>query len=189
MAFPPLPPAYAWLEKEQELPRLIVEALKLHGTVEVPGAANNPIILGWARELGLSKAYSADSVPWCGLFAAVVALRADKPVPPEPLWALNWSRWGEDGGQPELGDVLTFVRTYRDPKTRKLRTGGHVGFYVGEDETAYHVLGGNQSDAVTIARVAKSRLRACRAYFKVGRPASVRPIVLEASGALSEDEA
>jgi hypothetical protein len=33
--------------------------------------------------------------------------------------------------------------------------GGHVGYYFGEDATAYHVLGGNQGDAVTIARIAR----------------------------------
>ena len=40
--------------------------------------------------------------------------------------------------------------------------GGHVGFYVGEDGTHYHVLGGNQDDAVSIAKIAKSRLVASR---------------------------
>jgi hypothetical protein len=35
--------------------------------------------------------------------------------------------------------------------------GGHVGFYVGEDKDAYHILGGNQSDMVSVARVAKDR--------------------------------
>ena len=40
--------------------------------------------------------------------------------------------------------------------------GGHVGFYVGEDKDAYHILGGNQSDMVSIARVAKDRHVATR---------------------------
>jgi hypothetical protein len=39
-------------------------------------------------------------------------------------------------------------------------SGGHVGFAVGQDEKHFYVLGGNQSDAVTIARIAKSRLLA-----------------------------
>ena len=41
-------------------------------------------------------------------------------------------------------------------------SGGHVGFAVGQDDTHFFVLGGNQSDAVTIARVAKSRLLGAR---------------------------
>jgi uncharacterized protein (TIGR02594 family) len=135
-----LPAAYAWLTREPA-PRMLLEALKLHGTVEVPGKASSPVILGWARELGLSRVYTADAIPWCGLFMALVAKRADKPVPRNPLWALNWSTWGDDGGQPELGDVLTFIRTSRD-RDGNLRTGGHVGLYVGEDHPAITSSGG-----------------------------------------------
>lgn len=172
-----LPTAYAWLLSEPG-PKMLVEALKLHGTLETPGARDNPTILGWAREVGLGT-YSHDAIPWCGLFLAVVASRAGKRLPHGPLWALNWARWGEDGGQPELGDVLVFTRP----------GGGHVGIYVGEDADAYHVLGGNQRDAVSITRVGKDRLYTCRAYYAVGRPANVRPIVLSPTGALSTDEA
>jgi len=39
---------------------------------------------------------------------------------------------------------------------------GHVGFYAGEDERAYHVLGGNQSDSVSITRIPKDRLLEAR---------------------------
>lgn len=176
-----LPAAYAWLAREAATghPLMLVEALRLFGTVEVPGAASSPIILGWAKEVGLERVYTADATAWCGLFLAVVAHRARKTLPNGPLWALNWGKWGQDGGQPELGDVLVFIRP----------GGGHVGLYVGEDAHAYHVLGGNQSDAVTIARIGKSRLRACRQLYDIGRPTNVRPIVLGASGALSTDEA
>ena len=173
-----LPSAYARLASEPG-PRMLTEALRLYGTVETPGAADNPIILAWAREVGLERVYTADATPWCGLFLAVIAARAGKRLPAKPLWALSWARWGEDGGQPELGDVLVFIRP----------GGGHVGLYVGEDERAYHVLGGNQRDAVTIARIDKERLYACRAYYAVGRPANVRPIVLQASGEMSANEA
>ncbi len=173
-----LPTAYAWLLVEPA-PRMLIEGLKLHGLVEVPGVKNNPIIMGWAEEVGTGLAYSADAVPWCGLFMAVVAKRAGKPIPEKPLWALNWGKWGQDGGQPELGDVLVFVRP----------GGGHVGLYVGEDEDAYHVLGGNQGDRVSIARVWKDRLRACRQLYEVGKPRTIRPVILVASGALSENEA
>ena len=41
-------------------------------------------------------------------------------------------------------------------------SGGHVGFAIGQDDAHFYVLGGNQSDAVTIARVAKSRLLGAR---------------------------
>ena len=42
------------------------------------------------------------------------------------------------------------------------RSGGHVGFAIGQDVAHFFVLGGNQSDAVTITRVTKSRLLGAR---------------------------
>lgn len=178
-----LPVPYSWLVREPG-PKMLLEALKTYGTVEVPGAGSNPTILGWAKEVGLERSYTADSIPWCGLWMALIARRAGKwtsasSAPRRPLWALSWATWGDDGGQPELGDVLVFQRP----------GGGHVGLYVGEDTRCYHVLGGNQRDAVSIARVDKARLRACRAYFPVSRPPNIRPIVLDDDGAISENEA
>lgn len=173
-----LPAQYTWLSKEPS-PRMLVEALKLFGTVETPGTRDNPTILAWAVEVGLSKTYSHDSIPWCGLFIAVVAKRAGQRVVDSPLWALSWADFGKPTTSAMLGDVLTFKRD----------GGGHVGLYVGEDASAYHVLGGNQLDQVSVTRIAKSRLyRARRPIYNV-QPANVRKIVLAANGKLSSNEA
>jgi uncharacterized protein (TIGR02594 family) len=146
----------------------------------MPGPADNPVILDWAREAGLSKAFSSDAVPWCGLFMALIARRAGKTPPAKPLWARSWSRFGVAAPAAALGDVLVFTR----PKG-----GGHVGLYVGEDDGTFHVLGGNQSDGVTIARIARDRCVAVRrpAYRKA--PATAKPIQLAADGTLSTNEA
>ncbi|APF36710.1 hypothetical protein BOQ54_04715 [Chelatococcus daeguensis] len=175
-----LPSRYAWLAREPG-PKMIVEALKLFGTMEKPGAANNPTIVAWAKEVGgeVADVYKADSIPWCGLFMAVVAKRAGKELPKHPLWALSWSAFGAKAPAPALGDVLVFTRS----------GGGHVGLYVGEDASAFHVLGGNQSDRVCITRIAKARLYAARRPLYRVEPANVRPIHLEATGALSLNEA
>lgn len=178
----PLPSAYAWLDKVSGLPATIREARREFGVIETPGIKSNPLIMGWAKETGLDRTYSDDSVPWCGLFAAVVAKRATWPVVASPLWARNWQHFGravktEDAA---LGDVLVFVRD----------GGGHVGFYVGEDATAFHVLGGNQSDAVTITRILKSRCIAVRRpVWRVGQPLGVTKRWLKATGAVSTNEA
>lgn len=176
-----LPKNYAYLGREPG-PKMLVEALKLYGTLEKPGDSDNPVILDWAKETGQAT-YKADATPWCGLFMAVVAKRAGKPpCPLNPLWALNWALWGVAADKPMLGDVLSF--------TRKTATGiaGHVGLYVGEDATAFHVLGGNQGDAVSITRVLKSRLKAARRSYKI-QPANVRTIRLSSGGKLSTNEA
>jgi uncharacterized protein (TIGR02594 family) len=174
-----LPAQYAWLANEPG-PKMIVEALKLFGTVEGAGAKDNPTILAWAKEVGLSDTYSHDSIPWCGLFLAVVAKRAGKEVVKSPLWALSWGEFGKaaEGGA-MLGDVLTFKRD----------GGGHVALYVGEDTGAYHCLGGNQSDKVCITRIAKHRLYRIRRPAYNVQPANVRRIMLSAGGKLSTNEA
>lgn len=169
---------YAWLGRETG-PKMLVEALKLYGTVEGPGTKDNPTILAWAAEIGLAKTYSHDSIPWCGLFIGLVAHRAGKEVVDSPLWALSWADFGKPAPVPMLGDVLTFKRD----------GGGHVGLYVGEDVSAYHVLGGNQSDQVCITRIARPRLYRARRPEYVEQPANVRKIELAANGRLSTNEA
>jgi hypothetical protein len=47
---------------------------------------------------------------------------------------------------------------------------GHVGFYAGEDNDAFRILGGNQSDSVSLAWVAKERLVASRWPATVSAP-------------------
>jgi uncharacterized protein (TIGR02594 family) len=139
------------------------------GTREAAGTANSPAILGWAKRLGtkvLGMIYNADSVPWCGVFVAY-CLQEDGIEPaPVSVRAMSWAIWGLAIRPERLapGTVLVFERT----------GGGHVGFYVGEDAIAYHVLGGNQDNAVTIARIAKSRCVARR--WPEGRPVLGKPV-------------
>ncbi len=178
-----LPAQYRWLDAEPG-PRMIVEALKEFGTLEAPGDADNPKIVGWQAELeaaGLGRVYSGvyrhDAIPWCGLFMAVVAHRANIERRPERnpprlyLSALEWASFGASvpKGAAALGDVLVFKRPNRDVSRFGIKSagsrehpafrgGGHVGLYVGHDASAFHVLGGNQSDRVSITRLSRNRL-------------------------------
>lgn len=160
----------AWLASEPG-PKMLVEALKLFGTHEGAGTADNLDILRWAKEIGM-QGYTHDSVAWCGLFMAVVAKRAGKEIPASPLWALNWKNFGHPTPIAMLGDVLIFNR----------QGGGHVGLYVGEDDKAFHVLGGNQGDEVSIIRVLKNRLVTVRRPFYQVQPANVRVIKMSEDG-------
>ena len=76
-----------------------------------------------------------------------------------------------------FGDVLVFVRTTADGSKA-----GHVGLYIGEDDTAFHVLGGNQDDKVCIKRILKSRLYTVRRPQYNNLPANIKKIFLENSG-------
>lgn len=167
---------YKWLEREPT-PKMLVAGLSTLGTKEIIGDSSNPVILEWAKDLGITD-YKTDSTPWCGLWIAHVAKLAGKEIIENPLWARNWAKWGT-ACKPELGCVLVFMRE---------GGGGHVGLYVGEDATSYHVLGGNQSDMVCVTRLAKNRLLAARCSYKI-KPSNVRPVFLESSGTLSSNEA
>jgi uncharacterized protein (TIGR02594 family) len=177
------PAGYAWLGSVGTLPRTIQEGLKLYGTAEVVGKGSNLTIISWRDELNIAGipivGFSDDDVPWCGLFAAIVVHRAGKVGVESPLWARNWAKFGKAVEEAALGDVLVFQR----------EGGGHVGFYIAEDATAYHVLGGNQSNRVSITRIAKDRCVARRRPLYRIRPASARPYRVAATGALSRNEA
>jgi uncharacterized protein (TIGR02594 family) len=171
--------SYDFLKKETA-PRLLVEAVKMLGTKEIVGSKHNPVILGWAKELNLSKVYNSDEIPWCGLAIAYACHEAGLPVIDKPLWALSWAKWGVEVKEPMLGDILTFKRN----------GGGHVGIYVGEDHECFHVLGGNQGNSMSVSRIVKTRLyKARRTTWKVAQPGSVRKIQLNAKGTISTNEA
>lgn len=89
--------------------------------------------------------------PWCGdLVHTCIQLALPKePFPgalgENPYWALNWQLFGEDAPAVPYGCVGVWRRS----------GGGHVGFIVGKtpDGLWYHVLGGNQSNTVSIAKM------------------------------------
>lgn len=113
-------------------------------------------LMDWLKRDGRSLGDPSKN-PWCGDFVET-CIRVALPDEPllgalgtNPYWARNWMLFGQ-AVQPVNGAVLVFERG----------SGGHVGFAIGQDDRHFYVLGGNQSDAVTIARIAKSRLLGAR---------------------------
>jgi uncharacterized protein (TIGR02594 family) len=173
-------PQYLFLNKEAG-PRVIQEAVKLYGVREIVGKEHSKEILSWAKELGIEKTYTNDEIPWCGLFVAIVVKRAGFTPVENFLWAKNWNKFGTAQKTAMLGDILVFIRP---------GGGGHVGFYVGEDDTCYHVLGGNQSNMTNTTRILKSRcigIRRCP--WRISQPTNVRVIKLSSKGSVSTNEA
>lgn len=171
--------SYDFLKSEKS-PKILVEAVKMIGTKEIVGSKHNPEILRWAEVVGLDNVYKSDEIPWCGLAMAYAAHMAGVDYPSQPLWALNWAKYGTEVSEPMLGDILTFKRD----------GGGHVGMYVGEDKDCYHVLGGNQGNMMSVTRILKSRLhKARRTKWKVAQPANVRKVILDSKGKISQNEA
>lgn len=147
------------------------EAHNLIGTAEVPGQGSNAAITGWAENLDID--YGDDDIPWCGLFVAhcVGSQLPDEPLVNNPLGARRWETFGT-ACDPQPGAVMVFWRGSRSGWK------GHVGFYWGEDDSHYHVLGGNQGDAVTVRRFPRARFLAARWPVSCPAPAGGARLVL-----------
>lgn len=127
-------------------PSWMGEARRLIGQREIPGPKHNTwIASSWAR-LGAGW-FNDDETPWCGLFVAHCMEAAGLTYPKMFPRAKAWADWGKSC-PPTVGAVVVFGR----------KGGGHVGFLVGESPMNYYVLGGNQSNAVNITPIAKSRM-------------------------------
>lgn len=131
------------------------EARRLVGVREVAGSGSAPEILAFAKTIDID--YPSDDIPWCGLFVGhcIGATLGDEPLPANPLGARAWLGFGQPC-EPQLGAVLVF---WRESKTSFK---GHVGFYHGEEPDNFHVLGGNQSDAVSVVKMPRSRFLGAR---------------------------
>lgn len=123
------------------------EAIRVKGLHE---ARNRSQLVRWFDKS--VSWFDPREVAWCGAFVATVMRKwkSGITIPENPLGARNWASFGKSC-KPQLGAVMVFWRVY--PKSWK----GHVALYWGEDENAYHILGGNQSDAVTVTRISKDR--------------------------------
>ena len=158
-------------------PRWMAIARSHLGTREVPGPKSNSKILAWLGKLGAW--WREDSTPWCGTFCAAVMQEAGLPYPASWFRAKAWADYGANLRPHVLapGAILVFAR----------EGGGHVAFYAGEDATCYHVLGGNQGNAVSLTRILKARLIASR--WPKHEPVNGKPVWLKANGQPSSNEA
>lgn len=156
------PPGIAAVPAAEVSRPLWLEAgIKLIGTREGPGAGDNAAIIDWAKDEGgsIARDYSHDSIPWCALFGnhllTTVGIEGT-----ETLWALDFNadrmerRIGRRWPATRLPGIAVgaFAPMLRDG-------GGHIAVIVGKDQNGNPMaLGGNQSDSVSIAPFAMSRL-------------------------------
>lgn len=189
-----VPAKWAWLLKVNGLPRLVQEALKEYGVIEGGGTVNNPRIIAWADEVHklfpttytswASDWYNKDSIPWCGLFMALVAARSANglknrgPVS-SYLTALAWAAFGKAVDFRNLnniycGDIGVFTR----------EGGGHVFVIIGVSTDGKYIvgIGGNQDNAVNIKLMPVSRLYAVRRVPYNVRPLGARHFRINPSG-------
>lgn len=161
-----LPPWFAEMKRRKGL----------HETMHKPG------LMAWLRSDGKMLG-DPSKLPWCGdaVETAIHLTLPDEPRIVNPYLARNWLKFGRPSPL-ALGAILVFWRGSINGSS------GHVGFYAGEDSTAVHVLGGNQSDRISIARLDRARLLGVRwpSTYALPKTGSVR---VSGGGKLSTNEA
>lgn len=96
-------------------------------------------------------------VPWCGDFVetCIALTLKNEFLPSNPYLARNWEDFGCPV-EPTLGAIGVFWRGTRNGIQ------GHVAFLVGRGNGVLYTLGGNQSNSVTVASIASTRLLSAR---------------------------
>ncbi|MEO0729975.1 MAG: TIGR02594 family protein, partial [Pseudomonadota bacterium] len=123
------------------------------GAHEAPGSRINPVIAAMYRDSG-HGGIKDDAVPWCAAFVGAVLARAGM-TSTGSLRARSYLDWGVAVDDPITGAVAVLSRG-KNPAL------GHVGFVVGATATELFLLGGNQSNRVSVGRFARSRLLGLR---------------------------
>lgn len=121
---------------------------------EIPGTANNPRIVLYHSTTNGGAA--PDEVPWCSSFVNFCVEQAGLRGT-DNKWAMSWhdARWGTDvTGTPAEGDIAVFER--REGSASGKQMGGHVGFFLSATSDSIRLLGGNQSNRVSIAQYPKA---------------------------------
>ena len=134
------------------------------GTKEIKGSADNPKIMEMYRTVGHDWV-EHDDVAWCAAFVGHCLEKAGF-ASTRKLNARSYLTWGEKVVGPEQakeGDIVVFTRGSNTAQ-------GHVAFFHKATGSQIEVLGGNQSDGVTIARYAKSRLLGVRRPLRADVP-------------------
>jgi len=132
-------------------PRWLTEAAKHIGTKEVPGLKHEPKILQWWKAIKRGG-IKTDEVPWCAAFVGAM-LEETGIVSSRYESAASYLNWGVPLPQAMRGCVVVFTR----------KGGGHVGFVMGKDAAGnLLVLGGNQSDTVSIRAFPLARVAGYR---------------------------
>ena len=120
------------------------------GVKEVPGAQHNPVVLSYFARAGF-PGINDDETAWCAAFAN--AKLEDSGCPgSKALNARSFLTWGKEVKKPYPGCVTVFWRG--SPRSWE----GHVAFFVSETASHVKVIGGNQSNAVTVADYPKSQV-------------------------------
>lgn len=134
-------------------PPWLAEAWREYGQREIAGTRHNARITSFFKELGHEQ-FASDETAWCAAFLGACLERAEYPST-RSLMARSYASYGKGSKTESIGAVAVLSRG-SNPAL------GHVGFLLGWSEEQLWLLGGNQSNAVTVAPFARDRLVALR---------------------------
>lgn len=139
-------------------------AMRFIGTAEAVGAASNPAVLAMLK---LDQDWPEDDdVPWCSAFTNYVCWLLRLPRSKD-LRARSWLGVGRPVLEPGVGfDVVILRRRSNSPGAHVIDAPGHVGFFAGIEHDRVQVLGGNQSDAVSVSSYRASRVLGYRRLYE-----------------------
>lgn len=138
-------------------PKWLQRALAELGQSEIAGPRHNARIVGYARAIGASADWIVDDeTPWCATFVGAM-LEATGIASSRSARAKSYLEWGRPraDGESIVGAICVFNRG-RDPAA------GHVGFALSETADAVQLVGGNQSNTVSVVDYLKADLVAVR---------------------------
>lgn len=130
------------------------------GQREVAGGADNQRILEYFRATTFPATH--DEVPWCSAFANW-CLSQSGITGTRSAAAKSWTAWGA-ASVPEPGAIIVLQHQAGPDAATGSASGYHVGFYLSQDSTHIHLLGGNQGDSVKESAfpLATYHVAACR---------------------------
>lgn len=138
------------MEQSRYYPAWLNRAISQLGTKEIPGRKHNPQIVEYHKTT--EGAETQDEVSWCSSFVNWCFDKESIQGTNSKL-ARSWIRWGQSIpiAIPALGCVAVFRRGNSSWQ-------GHVGFYLRHDKLNVYILGGNQSNKVSVIAYPKNKL-------------------------------
>ena len=126
------------------------------GLKEIAGKQHNKEIVDFFAAVGHGWVKD-DETAWCAAFVGAMLNEAGL-TSTKALNARSYLDWGVEVPLDEAreGDIVVFWRGSPDAAT------GHVGFFEAETDKTIRVLGGNQSNSVSVAGYKKERLLSVR---------------------------
>lgn len=133
---------------------------------EIAGDKHNQRVIQYHARTTLKA--TEDEVAWCSAFACWCMEQAGV-TSTRSARARSWLAWGVAADYPNDGTIAVLRRAGGTAGPEVLDAPGHVGFVVGLDApSSVLVLGGNQGNAVSIARYPLDQVLGFRLPGEVG---------------------